>query len=62
MAYDADIYHAARLVLDRFGADAELWASRRMEEFVNQQDAAGVAVWSAVLEAIADLQEDEGSV
>jgi len=56
MTFDADIYRAAELVIERYSADAAWWASQRVSQFLVEGDAAGVALWMTIQEAIEDLQ------
>jgi hypothetical protein len=56
MAFDADIYRAAELVIEQYSADAAWWASQRVSEFLIEGDAPGVALWTDIQEAIEELQ------
>jgi hypothetical protein len=56
MAYDADIYRAATVVIERYGSSAPLWAFKRVDEFQANEDSDGVALWRAILGAIQELQ------
>ena len=56
MKLDADIYRAAKLVIERYSADAAWWASQRVSQFLVEGDVAGVALWMTIQEAIEELQ------
>jgi hypothetical protein len=56
MAYDADVYRAAKLVIERYDTDAAWWASQRVRDFQAERDAIGVSLWLAIRGAIEELQ------
>ena len=56
LKFDADIYRAAELVIERYSADAVWWASQRVGEFLIEGDVAGVALWTEIQEAIEELE------
>ena len=56
MAYDADVYLAAKLVMERYDANAAWWASQRVSECQAERDVIGVGLWLAIKGAIEELQ------
>jgi hypothetical protein len=60
---DPDIYRAAKLVIDRQGAEAATFAASRVDQLLEEGDLDGSAVWRRILAAIEELQrgprEDE---
>ena len=57
MAYDVDIFCAAKLVIERHGSNAVRWASQRVHEFLVEEDAIGVDLWRDIQGAIEGLQQ-----
>jgi hypothetical protein len=56
MAYDEDVYLAAKLVTERYDANAARWASQRVSECQAERDVIGVGLWLAIKGAIEELQ------
>lgn len=56
MISDLDIWRAAHMLLKQHGADAELVATRRVDELTEREDCEGRAVWLRIGRAIAELQ------
>ena len=56
MAYEADAFRVAKLVIERQGRNAAWWASQRLREFQVEKDAIGVDLWRAIRGAIEELQ------
>lgn len=50
-----DIYISAKILIDQHGAEAEDFASDRMNHFMEKDDAKGAAVWLGIMSAINDL-------
>jgi hypothetical protein len=56
---DADIWHAAGLLIKRHGADdAALVAAQAGDEMLAKGDQEGHAIWKAILDAILDLRRE----
>ena len=51
-----DIYRAAKLVIDRHGEEASLYAAARSAVLAGEGDAEGAAVWRQITAAIEELQ------
>ena len=47
---EIDIWRVADLMLHRYGSNAELESARRADEFWDEGDTAGVAVWRRIIE------------
>ena len=56
MTIDADIYRAAKLMIDRHGDEAARYAQRRTNELARTGDSGAAAIWRQVMIAIAELQ------
>jgi len=52
---DPDIYRAAKLVIDRRGDAAAVFAAGRADLLLEEGDAHGAIVWGQILEAIEEL-------
>ena len=55
MISDLDIYHAAKLLLDRFKEGAAERAKCRASELRDEGDTEGAAVWWQILSAVEEL-------
>jgi hypothetical protein len=53
-----DIYRAAKLVLDRDGEDAPLYAAARNAVLAGAGDVAGAAIWRQITTAVEELQQE----
>jgi hypothetical protein len=53
-----DIYCAAKLVIDKYGDEAENFAARRVEQFLDDGDLDGSAAWRRILTAIEELEKE----
>jgi hypothetical protein len=51
-----DIYRAAKLVIDRHGGDAALYAAARTAVLAGEGDDAGAAIWRRITAAVEELQ------
>lgn len=51
-----DSYRAAKILIDKHGADASAEANRRMQELVDAGDDEGAAAWADILFAIGEMQ------
>ena len=58
MIDDPDIYHAAKLVIDREGEGAATFAADRADALLEKGDLDGSAVWRRILAAIEELQRE----
>jgi hypothetical protein len=50
-----DIYRAAKLVIDRHGEDAALYATARTAVLAGEGDAEGAAIWRRIAVAVGEL-------
>lgn len=57
---EIDIYRAAKLLINQYGADAPVQAAMRADAMTERGDMAGAAMWKRVVRAIAELQTIEG--
>jgi hypothetical protein len=55
---DPDIYRAAKLLMDRDGADAGLRAAERADQLLEAGDMIGAATWRRILKAIEELRRE----
>jgi hypothetical protein len=53
-----DIYRAAKLVIDRDGEDAQLYAAARTVVHAGKGDEEGAAIWRRVAAAVEELQRE----
>jgi hypothetical protein len=53
---DIDIWRAAKLLIERHGAEAHLQADLRIDELNEDVDEEGAAIWRKIRQAILDLQ------
>ena len=53
-----NIYRAAKLVIDRHGEDASLYAAARTAVFAGEGDVEGAAVWRQITTAAEELQRE----
>jgi hypothetical protein len=53
-----DIYRAAKLVIDRHGDDAALYAAARTAVLSGAGDAEGAAIWRQITAAVEELQRE----
>jgi hypothetical protein len=51
-----DSYRAAKILIDKHGAEASAAASRRMQELLDLGDEEGTAAWADILFAVRELQ------
>ena len=56
MTDDLDIYRAAKLVIDRHGEDAALFAEARAVVLEGEGDVEGSAIWVRIKAAVEELQ------
>ena len=55
MISEIDIWRVAKLMLQRYGDEAEAESAIRMQELALNGDSAGAAVWRRVTDAIGQL-------
>ena len=53
---DIDIWRSAQLLINQYGAEAELAAARHMDAAIDRGDPGGETVWKCVLRAIEELR------
>ena len=56
MIEDIDLWRAAKLIVDRYGREAELQAASRADDKLEAGDMEGRAVWLRIVSAIRELQ------
>ena len=55
MIPEIDIWRVAKLMLDRYGDQAEVESAIRMQELAFNGDRAGAAIWRRIIDAIEQL-------
>jgi hypothetical protein len=55
---EIDIWRSAKLLMHQHGADADLYASARIDTMIASGDPNGETVWRRVLAAIKELQRE----
>jgi hypothetical protein len=60
VTFDLDIYRAAKLLIDRHGDEAALYAVRRADLLLEEGDTEGATTWRAFARAIEELRRDRG--
>jgi hypothetical protein len=58
MTDTSDIYRAAKLVIERHGEDAPLYAAARTAVLAGEGDVEGAAVWRQITAAVEELQRE----
>jgi hypothetical protein len=53
-----DIYRAAKLVIDRHGEEAPLYAAARVAVLAGEGDVEGAEVWRQITAAVEELQRE----
>ena len=53
-----DIFRAAKLVIDRHGEDAALYAAARTAVLGGEGDEEGAAIWRQIAAAVEELQRE----
>jgi hypothetical protein len=53
-----DIFRAAKLVIDRHGEEAALYAAARTAVLAGEGDEEGAAVWRQITAAVEELQRE----
>ncbi len=56
MTSDLEIYRSAKLLIDRHGDDAVIYAAMRGDQMLEQGDLDGLAIWNRILRAIEELR------
>jgi hypothetical protein len=60
MTADADIYHAAKVLIDQRGENAAVFAAERANALLDEGDLDGLLVWRRILAAVMELQRERG--
>jgi hypothetical protein len=55
------IYRAARLLIDKHGDEAALYAAGRADLFLEKGDISGTAIWRRIMAAVEELQRGRRS-
>ena len=58
MIDDREIWRAAHLLINRYGADAELIAAQRADEMIDLGDRDGQLIWVWIRRAVAALSAE----
>ena len=53
-----DIYRAAKLVIDRHGEEASLYAAARTAVLAGEGDVEGATIWRRITAAVEELQRE----
>jgi len=61
MTDQKDIYRAAQLYINRFGAKAEQEALAKMQFFMDDEDLAAASAWLMIAQAVKELQQTSTS-
>jgi len=61
MLMDADIYKAAKLLIDQHGLEAGEYAAARWEQLRREGDEGGAFAWDQILRAVVELQRERRS-
>jgi len=56
MTADLEIYRNAKLLIDRHGDDAVIYAAMKADQMLEQGDLDGLATWNRILRAIEELR------
>jgi len=56
MELDADIWRAAKALIDQYGDDAALWVAHRVSALIMENDCAEATTWARVHAAIEEWQ------
>lgn len=56
MVSEIDIYRTAKVLIDKYGVDAEIFARVRADELLIEGDLDGQRVWMRIIEAVEELQ------
>ena len=65
MISDLDLWHAAQVMVKRYGDGATTEAAMRADEFLDQGDLDGKRLWMRIVQTIEELQRErprEGEV
>lgn len=55
MIDDIDLWRAAKLMVDRYGVEAEIEAASRADKLLEDGDLEGRAAWLRIVDAICEL-------
>ena len=58
MTNNIDIYRAAKLVIDRHGEEASLYAAARTAVLAGEGDVEGATVWRQITAAVEEMQRE----
>ena len=57
MTSNLDIYRSAKMMIDRHGEEAPLFAAMRADKMLERGDMAGRAVWLRIMRAVQSMIE-----
>ena len=57
MIEEKDVYRSAKLMIDRHGEEAPLFAAMRADKMLERGDMAGRAVWLRIMRAVQSMIE-----
>jgi hypothetical protein len=55
-----DIYRAAKLLIDKHGDEAAVYAAGRADLLLEEGDSAGAATWRRIMAAVEEMQRGRG--
>ena len=56
MTSDLDIYRAAKVIIKRYGKDAQIYSTKRASAMLDKGDMDAYAMWKRILRAVEELQ------
>jgi hypothetical protein len=62
MVQEIDIYRTAQVIIDQYGEDAVLEAMKRIDKYLERNNANGAILWNRIADAILTLQMPENLI
>ena len=62
MISDLDIYRAANVIVEQYGKDAQIHATKRASAMLDKGDLGVYATWKRILRAVEELQRMEAKL
>ena len=62
MISDLDIYRAANVIVELYGKDAQIHATKRASAMLDKGDLGAYATWKRILRAVEELQRMEAKL
>jgi len=57
MISDLDIYRSAKVIMKRYGKDAQIHSTKRASAMLDKGDLDAYAIWKRILRAVEELQK-----